>query len=111
MALGKEIAHALALRKTHYSSRSRKQVRATSPEDIFAVIGDLGLVLIPLTVPALAENDAVGPEGYAAARPGDRVSQRTLKAIADVLADTNTAESVVRLVQSCIEDTSSDITL
>lgn len=106
--LGNEIAHQLRLRKKHYTSR--KEVRATSSEDVFSVLGDMGLVLVPLTVPLLAgESERAQPEGYAAARPGDKVSQRTLKAIADVLADTNTAESVVKLVQNCLERSSSEV--
>lgn len=102
--LGNEVAHSLRLRKKHYTSR--KEVRATTPEDVFSVLEDLDLVLIPLTVPSVAHEETSGNSGetYAAARPGDRVSQRTLKAIADVLTDTNTAESVVRLVQSLMEE-------
>jgi AIG1 family len=104
--LGKEIANGLQLRKKHYSSR--KEVRATTPEDVFSVLNDLGLVLIPLSAPvfsngAASSADSAG-EAFAAARPGDKVSQRTLKAIADVLTNTSTTESVVKLVQTCIQD-------
>lgn len=104
--LGGEIANGLQLRKKHYTSR--KEVRATTPEDVFSVLEELGLVLIPLTAPTFSDDtaaeDANAGESFAAARPGDKVSQRTLKAISEVLANSTTSDSVVRLVQSCIED-------
>lgn len=108
--LGREIANGLQLRKKHYTSR--KEVRATTPDDVFSVLNDLGLVLIPLSVPAFSDGAATtaesAGESFAAARPGDRVSQRTLKAIADVLTNSTTSESVVRLVQTCMDEAVAD---
>jgi hypothetical protein len=107
--VGAMIAEGLRSRKKRWSSR--KEVRATSPEAFFDVISDLDLVLIPLSVPALAsdgadctDNKTFSGEQFAAARPGERVSQRTLRAIGAILEDTNCADSVIRMVQTCMAE-------
>jgi hypothetical protein len=107
--VGELIAEGLRDRKKR--AVSRKEVRATTPESFFEVISELELVLIPLSVPALATDDAADPENkpltgeqFAAARPGERVSQRTLRAIGAILEDTTCADSVIRMVQACLAE-------